>query len=127
MRWRTISEVSSAATDGTPVILTLQKIQPQFVSVGYGSTKEGLHPPVFPVVRQPRNRRAIHALDLLKAEPVKPEAPCSRPLVGHSDEERFGIGRGSESDSNTISFVSCFSFVSKEWNSKGPQLTGRTN
>jgi hypothetical protein len=39
--------------------------------------------------------------------------PCSRPLVGHSGEERFGTRLRAVSDSNTISFVSYFSFVSE--------------
>ena len=54
------------------LVLMLQKIHPQFVCVGYGSTKHGLRSPVLPVVRQSRVQGAIHALDLLKAEPVKP-------------------------------------------------------
>lgn len=38
--------------------------------------------------------------------------PCGRPLVGHSDDERFGNGE-TESDKSTISFVSYSSFISK--------------
>ena len=57
--------------DGTPVFLTLEKICPQFACLGNGASKQILRSPFLPIVRQPRVQRAVHALDLLKAESVQ--------------------------------------------------------